>query len=276
MIRPKGSKLVPLTRELAYEVASMDRWSGERDKKKSRVAELLEKIETGLFHSPEWAIAYMNGKPYRMNGQHSSSALVESNGSFPVGMMVKIDEFDVECENDLGLLFAQFDTGGRTSKDITTAGTIALNDIPSYLRTKIVSGMYHAINEYRETRASAEIRVKAIHSDHDFARWAASTLVAKHLSRVPVFAAAFMMWRADKDMCKEFWRLVASEEHPQVNHPTRTAARELRGEANRSNGGLAASREMSARCIHAWNAWVEGREIRYTRYYGALPPISGK
>lgn len=273
MIRSKGSKLVPLTRELAEKIATMPRWSGERDLRPKRVTELLEKIEAGLFHSPEWATARMGAEEYRMNGQHSSLALTQSNGSFPAGMMVTIKEFEVDNQTDLGLLFAQFDTGGRSSKDITSAGTIDLNDIHAQLRSKIVSGMFHAINDFRNwADSSAEVRVKAIHSDHEFARWAASNLSPKHVCRVPVFAASFLMWRANREACKEFWRLVVSEEHPQVNNPTRTAARELR-ESRNSKGGITQVRECAARCIQLWNAWRDGRALSSTRFNGTIQPV---
>ena len=272
MIQSRGVKLVPLTRDLASQFASMERWSGERPLKPRRVSELKNKIERGLFHSPEWAVAFLNGKQYRMNGQHSSHALVESNGSFPNNLVVKIEEFSVDSENELGELFAQFDTGGRSSNDITGAGTILLKDIPIRARTALASGMFYALSDFSKN-GTAEQRVSAIHSDHEFARWAASNMTAPHIARVPVFAAAFMMWRANQSACREFWRLVASEEYPAPFHATRTVARELR-DLRSKRKSTSAAKEVCGRCVSGWNAWREGREVRYTKYYGALPQCS--
>ena len=65
----------------------------------------------------------MDGKMLRVNGQHSSIMLAELNGGFPEGLLVHIDEYVVDGQNGLALLFRQFDDrkSGRSTADISGA-----------------------------------------------------------------------------------------------------------------------------------------------------------
>ena len=108
MIRQTGTTTVPLTRELAEEFATMPPWKGERPVRDERVQMLVGKIERGLFYSPTWAVARFDKHTTRMNGQHSSLALLECR-RFPAGLEATILEFAVDCEADLAELFDQFD-----------------------------------------------------------------------------------------------------------------------------------------------------------------------
>jgi hypothetical protein len=58
-----------------------------------------------------------------MNGNHSSTALLGLNGSFPDKLVAHIDEYEVSRLDGLALLFRQFDDrkSGRSSKDVCGA-----------------------------------------------------------------------------------------------------------------------------------------------------------
>jgi hypothetical protein len=100
-----------LTRELAQKYHDMEASPTERELNPGRVKHLTTKIEKGLAVSFCWASATVEqvGKQLRMNGNHSSSALVGLNGGFPDNLFVHLDEYEVEDIQGLALLFRQFD-----------------------------------------------------------------------------------------------------------------------------------------------------------------------
>lgn len=123
MIKYLGTSTQPLTEVIAAEFATMPSHRGERPLRRSHVAWLEQKIKSGLFHAPRWAKATLGDKTYRVNGQHSSTALAQANGKFPSGLMVVIDQFACDTDSDIADLFAQFDPkqGARTEQEIIMA-----------------------------------------------------------------------------------------------------------------------------------------------------------
>src|SRR6266481_6775844 len=69
---------VPLTRELASELAAMTPVEGERPLKEARLHFLGMHLEKGTFFGVEWhkGVERGSGKLYRLNGQHSSHLLI--------------------------------------------------------------------------------------------------------------------------------------------------------------------------------------------------------
>jgi hypothetical protein len=116
------SRTMPLTPALAQEFHDMEPSPTERDLSIRRVKHLAEKIKAGLAVSFMWASAKLGSKVLRMNGNHSSTALVELE-HFPEGLMAHIDEYEVDDTWGLALLFRQFDdkASSRTPKDICGA-----------------------------------------------------------------------------------------------------------------------------------------------------------
>lgn len=92
------SEAKPLTRELAQKYHEMEPSPTERDLSPGRVKHLTQKIEAGLAVSFHWASAQLEdiGKTLRMNGNHSSCALLGLNGGFPDNLIAHVDEYEVK------------------------------------------------------------------------------------------------------------------------------------------------------------------------------------
>ena len=101
MYREIACNTVPLTRSLAEDFATSPGWDGERALSPHRLRYLRREYDAGRFHAPRWCKAYMSGRVYRGNGQHSSRMLAELNGTFPAGMMVTIKEVLCVTPDDL-------------------------------------------------------------------------------------------------------------------------------------------------------------------------------
>jgi hypothetical protein len=150
------SESVPLTPVLAQEYHDMQASPTERDLDPRRVRHLKDKIKAGVAVAFHWASAELfepatPDKPeqrlrLRMNGNHSSTALLELNGEFPDGLIAHVDDYEVSDTWGLALLFRQFDDkkSARTPKDICGAyqGLFeSLRDVPKDTAKLAVEGI---------------------------------------------------------------------------------------------------------------------------------------
>lgn len=284
MFKEIRSYTVPLTREVATEVATMPGWKGERKLRKDRVAYLDAAIRDGRFHSPSWAFAWLDGKKMRVNGQHSSTALAEANGYFPVGLNVIMQEFSCDSIFDVAALFATFDRPEsiRNTRECLGAAKAIhgeLDDVNPYIASMIVAGIASALRgDGAKTNVSIEDRSRLLHSNLDFVMWANSIIGHKKriLQRACVIATMFKTWRKDADQSRSFWEMVLRNDHPEVTHPTRklhdllleaTMRTKLEGSNKQSAWSMVA---IHVKCIHAWNAYRRGTTTDL-KYYASSP-----
>lgn len=283
-----GTLKRPLTRDIAEEFATMPCSKNDRVLRPSRLAMLSRKLETGDFFAPKWAVAYLNGKKHRVNGQHSSTALTQCNGHFPSGMDVLIDEFHCDSEDDLADLFEQFDNpaSSRTSAEVVS-GRIRLRDWAScyqeiHVRTAVsaamlVRGLSNSIGNMRlnnprfqdYTKAFAEI----LDADREWVEWYATAKKTTSMKMRCIAAAMYSTFRADRDDCENFWLEVADGTNPDPANPSRVLQQfllrvEPKVSPERRQFG---ERGLYSKCIHGWNAWRRGE--RTNLKYSEASPI---
>src|SRR6188768_1597800 len=101
MFRLTNAEVKPLTRDVAIAFRDMDPSPTEREMNPSRITHLLEKATAGQLVTFHWSTAKLGNRVLRMNGQHSSSMLCDLNGTFPDGLMVHLDEYEVDSPDGL-------------------------------------------------------------------------------------------------------------------------------------------------------------------------------
>lgn len=270
-------KAIPLTPELATEFATMNRSPGERPLKKERVAFLAKKIEDGEFHSPTWAFAWLRGVKYRVNGQHSSHMLSGANGHFPQGLSAVVYEFSCETDFDLAELFRQFDNPEsiRSVGDAVNAHAKIEPELEGISKTAI-SRAVDGIGQYEKlnhgVRLSHIDRARLTHSHKSFIKWYSKYYCDRAFSPAPVCAAMYATSLVDTEDAAAFWQLAKDESHPSTQHPTRLMAkwlRELRSTRMPNAGPQRkyVATEIYERCIHAWNAYRAGRDLKQLKSY---------
>lgn len=263
MFHEKSTSTIALTRAVAEEFATASSWAGERALSQSRVRYLRQELVAGRFRSPEWALAWLNGKWYRVNGQHSSMMLASLNGEFPKDMKVTIKEFMCDTEDDLVRLFGTFDVreSARSGADyVGVAMAVSSQLEPARLDRlavyKLASGMMvHEGEGVVRRKASSRERAQMVHRDPAYLV-AATPYAKKRLFSVGASAALYATWLVRTNAWSDFWDKTFNETAPDPNAPTRVLARFLRGE-NRGNS-KANVRAIYVKCIHAWNAWRTG------------------
>lgn len=265
MIKQTSDQVVPLTRDLAEDFATMRSVPGERKLTTARMNYLRSRFDDGVFHTPQWAIGTLGGIRYRVNGHTSSHMLLELNGRFPTDMKAHVMEFACDTMEDLAELFAQFDAKGSVRSffdNLTVHGRIhpELNDISPTVMAKCVSGITFALGLNK--KVTVDERARLVHSHQPFILWAAEFGRARHMDRAPVMAALYDTYHRHAAAATEFWRHVRDEDHPDVDDPSRVLARFLR-DSLVLTGQQKTSRKWSpkafyVKAIHAWNAYRRG------------------
>jgi hypothetical protein len=280
--------LMPLTREYAQEFAALPSFDGDRQRDsvqgRARIRWLAGLVATDQFHSPKWAVAWLNNTMYRVNGSHSSFMLANITSKFPEGLKVVVDHFRCQSQEDLAYLFDQFDNR-HSLRSVTDkvqahkACETALASISTTMTKMALSGIcWYNVHYLEGPQPDEDERVSLVHSFPEFIHWVRPFLAQRWLRRAGVIAAMFGTMGRDRRAATEFWTHVAEENHPENTHPTRELASFLRDATHdRKLSGAPKwdSRAFFVKSIHAWTAWRQGRltKLKYHPRAG-LPKIA--
>lgn len=255
----------------------------DRPLNRLHVAKLVSEMKQGHFLAEITTImvASLNGVTYRLNGQHTATAvlqMVEKDQGFSLSGVTLLT-FTVSDEAELRKLYARIDRGAvRTNKDVTfslLAGTSdfdgmsrrALNLLPiglafmkfeDFNKRKLYAGETAGLDVQGEFLALSK-KVGGFLDSLD-----PRAINHGHMFRGPVVAALYATFSSDEENAELFWRAVAtgvgfdSEEEP--------AARLRQMLMNISIGGGLQTRSEKARvgyeqvyraCLHAWNRFQD-------------------
>lgn len=266
------SEVKPLTLDVATAFRDLEPSPTERDLNPGRLKMLRDKAAAGLLITFHWAKAKMGGKYLRVNGQHSSNVLAEMNGDFPTGLMVHLDEYEVDGPQGLANLFRQFDErkSGRSAADVAGAyqrlesalvdvqkpiGKLGVEGVNWYRRT--VEGLPGLTGDEQYTLFN-ESRL------HSFLRWLNEVFSIKtpELKRVPVVAAMHATFITNEGECRRFWDQVArgGAEYDD-NAPTTVLDNWLKKAKEGEEDKLKPAQYYQG-CIYAYNAYRESKSIK--------------
>ena len=199
MIKLLSTKIVDLTPELAEDFATMPEWGGERPLRAKRLEFLRSRLDDGLFHTPRWACAWLNGRKFRMNGQHSSNMLLAAGPAFPRFMQAIIDEYQCDNELDLCTLFSQFDSPESTRNTADVIGAHAgiheeIRNIPPTYLQLIIAGVVVHRSEGESSKYPAEERGRLVHENIEFICLAMNYVRRFEFRRPGVTGAMYATW----------------------------------------------------------------------------------
>lgn len=219
MFRLVKSETVPLTPELAAQFASMEASPTERDLNAARVKHLKDKGLNGLLVSFNWSVAHYSGRTIRMNGQHSSKALVELNGNFPQGLFAHVDTYDCPKPEDLALLFRQFDDrkSGRSPGDVSSAYQGIYPELQGLdkgivkLAAEGIAWWRRAVQKEEPKLGDDVYPMLGEKELYGFIRWCTELFSSKtpELKKMHVVAAMFATYSANDEAARTFWNSVS-------------------------------------------------------------------
>jgi hypothetical protein len=259
--------------ELARRHQALPRSPTEREMEPRRVKELLDRIRSGLLLPCSWATVDYRGTKFRMNGQHSSEAILQAGDLLPDRVAVHLDHYRTDSAEGMGALFRQFDArfSGRTKQDVAGAyqglveplqklgrrkAKLGIEGVAWYLRT--IEGVAFPSGDelYQQFMTEAY---------HAFLRWLDRILSPKtpEMERAPVVGAMYATFITSESRSQEFWPHVAREDLADDSDPRSVLSAELVAvKENKGKVPPPTPGEFYAKCIKAWNAFANGDKIR--------------
>jgi hypothetical protein len=243
-----------------------------------RVKFLKEKAAAGLLVTFSWARAKMGNKVLRMNGQHSSNMLCDLNGSFPDGLQVHLDEYEVKDGNGLANLFRQFDArqSGRSAGDVAGAyqGLFPdLHGVPKAVAKIGVEGVAYVRKKIERIYDKGGDDIYQLFAEkelHAFLQWLGEVFSIKtpELHRTPVVGAMHATFVANEQEARKFWGQVARGGAEYDEDATTSILDVWLRKASEKDGTLKSLTpgEFYQGCVYAWNAYREGKTIKAIKH----------
>jgi hypothetical protein len=270
-----NAETVPLTRELANQFHTMEPSPTERMFDEGHYRHLRAKALGGQLVNFQWSIAQCGNQLFRMNGQHSSKMLCDLDGNFPEGLFVHVDTYKVENDEELALLFRQFDDrkSGRSPADVSGAYQMlipVLKAVPRLSAKIAIEGVNWWRRSIEGLPAKQGDDIYSTYADttlHPFIIWMGELLTSKtnELKRIPVMAAAYATFITNERAAREFWKLVARGDDDYEEHsPAKTLddwLRELADSAELRRKIAVKPGNFWQGCIYGWNAHRGGKQI---------------
>lgn len=256
---------------LAQQHHTMPHSPTERECDPKRVKELVERITNGLLLPCNWATVEYEKVKYRMNGQHSSQAILEASDFLPEKVSIHLDHYEADDAMGMATLFRQFDArfSGRSKQDVAGAyqGLVdALKGVDRRTAKLSIEGIgwYRRSIEGLPTPSGDDLYQEfMVEAYHSFLRWSDKVLSLKtpELKRVPVVGAMYATFITSESGSQEFWSHVAKSDLADDSDPRAVLSTELvRFKEGKDQSPAPA--EYYAKCIKAWNAYRAGEKIR--------------
>jgi hypothetical protein len=269
---------MPLTLDLARRHNTMAESPTERGLDPSRVKYLREKAEQGQLVPFHWAVAkerYNGGRVVRMNGLHSSTMLTELD-SFPDGLRVHLDEYEVDTPSDLATLFRQFDArkSSRTPSDVAGAYQglhEELDGVPRHIAKLAVEGIGFFERYVKRTMVLAGDDQYTLFDEvrwHPFIKWLGElhSIKTPEMQVVPVAAAMCGTYLADEPEARNFWMRVSrcDGEDDEPSFVLDTWLKDLKDARFKQSKRIKAGNIYQG-CAFAWEQHLSGKRIRGIR-----------
>jgi hypothetical protein len=254
------------------------------------VAKLVAEMQKGHF-LPEvctLAVAKLGDKTYRLNGQHTATAVlkvIESNKSFEIKDLTLLT-YNVSSDIELRRLYARIDRGASRSTAQVTASILTgtsefegvsqriLNLLPTGLSIwkhekitdRSVYAGENAANDVQGRYLSLSQTVSYLMGDFSY-----QAKHHGHVFRGPVVAAMYATFDKDPEDAARFWQAVATgigfqnESEPAarlrqtLQHSTISG-----GNIRKGDKAVYGSEDLFRVCLGAWNRFREGDGFRRT------------
>ncbi len=262
----------PAALRMAEKHASLQHSPTERDLDAKHVEELAGRFKSRLMLPCCWATVKYNGKTYRMNGQHSSNAMIAAGDSLPARIAIHFDEYEADAPEGMATLFRQFDSriSSRSRQDVAGAYQGLVVDLEKVDRKHGKLGV-EGIAWY--LRSIEKLPVKSgddlydlflVQTYHPFLRWLDDVLSIKtpELKNAPIVGSMYATYITSESGAQEFWSHVAKGNLTDDDDARSLLSRTLVEIKEAKGLDRPAPAEFYAKCIKAWNAFRAGEKVR--------------
>jgi hypothetical protein len=276
------SHIVKLTHGYAQKYLDLTPFSGERDLQQSNVQKIYNAMYSGNFNEHQVVIAFckFEGKFYKINGQHTCTALLYMPEDY--SLEVKEVRYAVDSMEQLRLLYSVFDRLlVRSNSHITK---VQLTDAPELegvspnVFEKVLPGLKLWLYEGTKERAQVTPEQYAVLIRfHHLAAFKAVVKLyqthnanesAKRIRRAPVYAAMLETISRLPRKANEFWGPVAdgltlSEETDaryRLHHILRNVS--LHSTYKGSTRDVMDQESLYRLCVAYWNKWRDNEPVK--------------
>ncbi|OHA58085.1 MAG: hypothetical protein A2571_03535 [Candidatus Vogelbacteria bacterium RIFOXYD1_FULL_44_32] len=278
---------VEFDRKEAMKLLELDEFPGDRRLKQNHVDRLIKAMLRGTFH-PEWVtliVCALDGKHYRMNGQHTAWARIEMPEVWPCS--VELLEYRAETDEDLRSLYSSIDRSSPRTRtnvmDSYLVGTPEFEGIKRQSLSRLPQGFelwFWPSAQDRRKHDADDTSFLLKTEQYDLAVKVAAFLDKlsarenRHMFRSPVIAAMFAIFNKSPQVAVKFWQPIADGTGIDKKGDPRLKLRnELMRTAVDSGGGSRSDKKrvsqeyMFRLCINAWNAYREERSLSQLKAY---------
>lgn len=273
------SRTIELDPDLAKHYLTFNTWKTQRAIRPGHVADLSRKMKIGLFMEGRVAFAKLNGNDLMVDGQHVSTAVVDSGETVPCRLL----KFRVGNLRELSELFRQFEQLPRSLSDMVKVESDALSlTWPVWVSSLIVAAAdiekagQRKLGQSQKTGkvGSAKWMTKddkvnllgqylkegAFLSDLLTSNGTTSGANCKHLRRKSVALIIMQTWRINSNDAGIFWVRVRDGENLKKTMPEMKLREFLMQTRSLIRPSAYAARavknhEYAYRCALAWNAF---------------------
>lgn len=251
------------------------------------VAKLASEMRNGHFipEATTIMVADMDGVKYRMNGQHTATAVVQMSEEVEGFALkgVNLLTFSVENEAQLRALYARIDRGNaRTNNDVSLSilfGTESFQGVSKLVLKLLPVGL--ALMKFEESTRyqfySGEPAANDVQGEYLETSKAICDFIGRlnyrpdhhgHMFRGSVVAALYATFAVDQEDAEKFWQAVAtgvgfeSESEPAARLRQTLKSINISGGANlRGYKSVLNNEDVYRACLHAWNRYREGKNF---------------
>lgn len=280
-----SDETVDFTKEKAFAFLELEKFAGERDARDLHVQYLYDEESAGNFmwHLVNIAMAEMDGKMYRINGQHTAWMRVNADrkGKTPVREIV----YKVDSSEDLRRLYSVFDrnaprTVAHVSK-VQLLGTEATVGIPGGYLGHLIAGyrLFHSpgwagsMTRANRSGSLADMLTK-IKTEHAQLFNIVGKFFVQHyedwmpIRRASVTGPMFATFEKAVKASLEFWTPVVEGTNLDKKSDVRWQLRrfiEGHGHTLHRNKDMISQEDLYRICINMWNHWRSGNEVTKIR-----------
>ncbi|KKN36559.1 hypothetical protein LCGC14_0772280 [marine sediment metagenome] len=268
LFRLSNSETVPLDLAIARKHRDMPGSPTERELTPKRLKHLIDKIKQGLFVCPCWAVVRYKSIDYRMNGQHSSTALCDAHEFFPEGLSVHVDTYEADTEAGVAQLFRQFDdrVSGRSGLDISGAyqGLFdAIRHVPrkeAWQAAKGISWFVRTIEKMSIVTGDDVGELFMVRLYDGFIEWLSGVMTIKtpEMRSDPVIGAMYGTFLASEERARSFWSAVARGGEEDGTAPSQLSIQLVAAKGQKNPDKKLVPMQLYGICVRAWNCYVDG------------------
>lgn len=257
-------------------------FAGDRPLRQSHVDSLVKHMQRGTF-CPEWVhiiVCLLDGRNYRMNGQHTAWARLEMPEDWPCH--VNWEQWEAKSMEDMRRLYCSIDRAApRTKSNVVHAYLAQTREFGEY-KAHVLRILPQGFSFWRWPTSTERARYDGDEIAYllkteflDVAKHVCILLDGmsarehRHLVRAPVVAAVCATMEKVPVRARAFWQPVADGVGFEGKDDPRKRLRDLLMTTAVSYGGGSGSprakisqEAMYRACLFAWRAWRSGKKLK--------------